>query len=143
MSDEGRAVPEDDHEKLEEELAEVRAKEDLLERELERAKEDEKEIEREISQEHTHHRGGFHLIFIINGEDFRVHTHPEALLRTAVEKALEESGNTGRRNPSEWEVRNSAGVLLEMGRDIRALGLHDGSRLFLSLKVGAGGCRCD
>jgi hypothetical protein len=61
------------------------------------------------------------------------------LLRVAVEKALAESGNTGRRDPSEWEVRDSAGVLLEMAREIKALGLDDGARLFLSLKVGAGG----
>jgi hypothetical protein len=80
------------------------------------------------------------LIFIINGEDFRVETSVEARLIIAVERALVESGNIGRRDPREWEVRDSSGVLLEVDRTIRELGLKDDARLFLSLKVGAGGC---
>ena len=84
------------------------------------------------------------LIFIINGQDFGVETDVEARLIIAVERALVESGNTGRRDPREWEVRDSAGVLLEVDRTVRELGLKNGARLFLSLKVGAGGCtrRC-
>jgi hypothetical protein len=79
------------------------------------------------------------LVFIINGEDFRVETGVEARLIIAVERALVESGNTGRRDPREWEVRDSSGVLLEVDRTVRELGLKNGTRLFLSLKVGAGG----
>lgn len=79
------------------------------------------------------------LIFIINGEDFRVETNVEAPLLVAVEKALVESGNTGRRDPREWEVRDSQGVLLEVDRTVKQLGLKNGTRLFLSLRVGAGG----
>jgi hypothetical protein len=86
------------------------------------------------------HQHEITLIFIINGEDFRVETNVEARLIIAVERALVESGNTGRRDPREWEVRNSSGVLLEVDRTIQELGLKDGTRLFLSLKVGAGGC---
>jgi hypothetical protein len=78
------------------------------------------------------------LIFIINGENFPVKTNVEAHLGGAVDRALSESKNTGR-PPSEWEVRDASGVLLEIGRKIRDLGLKDGSRLFLSLRVGAGG----
>jgi hypothetical protein len=80
------------------------------------------------------------LVFIINGEDFRVETNVESRLIAAVERALAESGNTGRRDPREWEVRDSSGVLLEVDRTVRELGLKNGARLFLSLKVGAGGC---
>jgi len=80
------------------------------------------------------------LVFIINGENFSVEANLNAPLLVAVEKALVVSGNTGRRDPREWEVRDSGGVLLEPDRTIKELGLKDGARLFLSLKVGAGGC---
>jgi hypothetical protein len=79
------------------------------------------------------------LIFIINGENFPVEADIHALLVVAVERALVLSGNTGRRDPREWEVRDSGGVLLEVDRSIKDLGLKDGDRLFLSLQVGAGG----
>jgi hypothetical protein len=80
------------------------------------------------------------LVFIINGVDYPVEVNAEAPLAGAVERALDESHNTGR-PPDEWEVRNSAGVLLEKGRTIEDLGLKNGARLFLSLRVGAGGTR--
>lgn len=82
------------------------------------------------------HRVG--LVFIINGMDYPIDVSVEAPLVTAVERALVESRNTGR-PPSEWEVRNTSGVLLETGRTIEDLGLKNGTRLFLSLRVGAGG----
>jgi hypothetical protein len=78
------------------------------------------------------------LAFIINGENFAVKTNVEAPLREAVSRALSESRNTGR-PPNEWEVRDASGVLLETNRKISDLGLKDGTRLFLSLRVGAGG----
>jgi Protein of Unknown function (DUF2604) len=78
------------------------------------------------------------IVFIINGEGFSVATNVNAPLSAAVERALSESGNTGR-PLGEWEVRNSSGVLLEIVRTIEELGLREGARLFLSLRVGAGG----
>lgn len=79
------------------------------------------------------------LIFIINGEGFSVETNVNAPLTAPVERALSESGNTGR-PLDEWEVRDSNGVLLEIRRTVKDLGLRNGARLFLSLRVGAGGC---
>jgi hypothetical protein len=78
------------------------------------------------------------LIFIINGENFSVETNVNAPLLSAVQRALAESHNTGR-DPSEWEVRDSNGVLLEVHRTPTELGLVNNGRLFLSLRVGAGG----
>jgi hypothetical protein len=78
------------------------------------------------------------IIFIINGQDFSVETNINAPLISAVERALQESGNTGR-PASEWELRDSNGVLLEQHRTPKELGLKNGARLFLSLRVGAGG----
>jgi hypothetical protein len=82
------------------------------------------------------------LIFIINGVDYRIEANVEAPLAVAVERALAESRNTGR-PLDEWEVRNSSGVLLEKDRTIEDLGLKDGARLFLTLRVGAGGTEHD
>lgn len=78
------------------------------------------------------------LIFIINGQDLSIDADSRAPLIEAVQKALTESGNTGR-PVEEWEVRDVSGVLLETHRTPKALGLHNKARLFLSLKVGAGG----
>lgn len=85
-----------------------------------------------------HKKQKIHLIFIINGKDFPVEISVEAPLLAAVSDALKESGNTGR-PVDDWEVRDAKGVLLETGRTIEDLRLHNGARLFLSLRVGAGG----
>ncbi|WP_263379543.1 DUF2604 domain-containing protein [Granulicella paludicola] len=125
---------------LKEELNEEHREEERLEEALEELHKREERTEKELEREREHHRKHeFFLVFIINGEDFRVACSPKELLRVAVEKALHESGNTGRRDVAEWEVRNEDGVLLEMGREIEKLELQDNARLFLSLKVGAGG----
>jgi hypothetical protein len=80
----------------------------------------------------------FTLVFIINGQDFPIHVDPKLPLSVAVQRVLQESGNTGR-PPEEWEVRDASGVLLETHRTPHELGLRDGARLFVSLRVGAGG----
>jgi hypothetical protein len=141
MNDQPRKRPDDSEgeRRLEEELVHARNEEKELEGELDSVRLQEGRIEEELEEHRRHPKEPFFLIFIINGEDFEIETNIDDLLRKAVEEALKVSGNTGRRDPSEWEVRNSAGVLLEMAREIRALGLEKGARLFLSLKVGAGG----
>lgn len=78
------------------------------------------------------------LIFIINGQDYSIEANVHAPLIEAVERALSESDNKGR-PPDEWEVRDVNGVLLENSRSPKDLGLNEGARLFLSLRVGAGG----
>lgn len=78
------------------------------------------------------------LIFIINGVDFKVQANINAPLAVAVAKALEESGNTGR-PPSEWQVRDANGVLLDTANKLKDFSFGNGTRLFLSLGVGAGG----
>ena len=78
------------------------------------------------------------LIFIINGANFSLDTNVNAPLKEAVARALAESGNTGR-PPSEWQVRDTNGVLLEIDRKIADFNFANGTRLFLNLAVGAGG----
>lgn len=129
---------------LTEELREERSEEAQLESALEEVREREKRTEEELRHEEKHRPSrNFYLIFIINGESFEVACSPAELLKLAVETALRESGNTGRREISEWEVRNEDGVLLEMGREIEKLDLKRGAQLFLSLKVAAGGACAD
>lgn len=80
------------------------------------------------------------LIFIINGANFPLEINVNETLAAAVARALGESGNSGRQ-PSEWQVRDANGVLLETQRHIKDFGFTNGTRLFLSLAVGAGGDR--
>lgn len=80
------------------------------------------------------------LIFIINGANFPLEVNLNETLESAVARALAESGNTGR-PPSEWQVRDANGVLLETQRKLKDFGFTNGTRLFLSLAVGAGGGR--
>ncbi len=110
MSEESRKDPVGNEERhtreqeLEEKLAHVHSKEEKLEHELDRLEEEleheeklEHEISRELDESRHHHHKQFFLIFIINGEDYRVEVDPDSLLKTAVENALKASGNTGRR----------------------------------------------
>jgi hypothetical protein len=79
------------------------------------------------------------LIFVINGDDFPgddINTHQPLLV--SVKKVLKDTGNTGR-EAEEWEVRNTAGTLLDKKRSVAELGLTDRTKVFLSLGVGGGG----
>lgn len=86
--------------------------------------------------EHDKHQ--LTLTFIINGQAVSIEADPHGALKLAVEKALVESNNTGR-PAEEWEVRDVGGVLLEQHRTPDQLHIVNGARLFLSLRVGAGG----
>jgi len=78
------------------------------------------------------------LIFIVNGVDVPIDANLNQPLKVAREKALKESNNTGR-PADEWEIHNDKGQILDPDKKVKELGLTDGDRLFLNLKVGAGG----
>ena len=83
------------------------------------------------------------LIFIVNGVDVSIDANIHEPLKVARNKALTDSNNTGR-PMDEWEIHNDAGQALDPDKKIEDLGLEDlglvdGARLFLNLKVGAGG----
>jgi hypothetical protein len=78
------------------------------------------------------------LIFIVNGVDVPVEANIHEPLKVARNKALTDSNNTGR-PMDEWEIHNDAGQALDPDKKIEDLGLADGARLFLNLKVAAGG----
>jgi hypothetical protein len=91
-----------------------------------------------LAPEDQKHENKISLIFIINGANFPLEANLNETLESAVARALAESGNTGR-PPSEWQVRDANGVLLETQRKLKDFGFTKGTRLFLSLAVGAGG----
>jgi hypothetical protein len=80
------------------------------------------------------------LIFIVNGVDVPVEANIHEPLKVARDKALRDSNNTGR-PMDEWEIHNDAGQALDPDKKIVDLSLVDGARLFLNLKVAAGGAK--
>ena len=74
----------------------------------------------------------------MNGVDVPVDVNLNAPIQTGRNKALELSNNTGRPT-EEWPIHNDAGEPLDPSKKVSQLGLKDGDRLFLNLKVGAGG----
>lgn len=88
--------------------------------------------------EHPHDPHKIKLIFIVNGEDVTIHASVEERLAVARDKALTDTHNTARPF-DEWEVRAETGEFLDPEATIEALHLSSGTRLFLTLRVGAGG----
>ncbi len=79
------------------------------------------------------------LVIIVNGTPVEVEANPNAELRTVVNKALAESHNTGQ--PAErWQLTDPAtGAAFDLSQKVGAFGFTDGTRLMLSLQVGAQG----
>ena len=79
-----------------------------------------------------------HLIFIVNGEDVDVDASLLLALSEARDRALVDTMNLGRPF-DEWTVYDQAGRRLPETELVGNLPLVDGDRLFLTLRVGAGG----
>ena len=78
------------------------------------------------------------LVFIVMGVDVPVEANINEPLKVARDKALHQSNNTGR-PVDEWQITNAEGHELSPDTKIEKLGLSDGTRLFLTLGVAAGG----
>jgi Predicted metal binding domain/Protein of Unknown function (DUF2604) len=78
------------------------------------------------------------LTVVVNGEPTVVSAEPHAPLRAIVAKALAQTSNTGQ-PADQWELRNEAGVLLDLGQRLEDSGLVTGATLFLNLIAGVGG----
>ena len=78
------------------------------------------------------------IVFIVNGETVPVPANMHEPLRAAMQKALEESHNTGR-PPADWEIRDAQGTFLDRDRKLGDYQFPTGVRLFLNLQVAAGG----
>ena len=78
------------------------------------------------------------LTIIVNGTPTVVHVNENAPLKTAVHKALEQTGNTGR-PITDWQITWNDKVL-DMDLKIKDFHFPKNVELFLSLKAGVGGC---
>ena len=78
------------------------------------------------------------LKFIVNGQAVPVKADLGWEFREAAVKALEESGNSGQPIQN-WELRDGAGNVVDIGTKIARSDIKEGATLYLSLKAGVGG----
>lgn len=80
-----------------------------------------------------------HLTFVVNGEEVHLEVPLAEQLHAAVQEALARSKNTGR-PASEWELRFESGeIITDQSRAVGDYKFAPGARLYLTLRVGAGG----
>ena len=77
------------------------------------------------------------LTVVVGGEETEVTANVNAPLQTIIPEALRETGNVGQ-PPENWEVL-LGGAPLDPKKKIGEFAFGPGTRLFLSLKAGAGG----
>ena len=78
------------------------------------------------------------IVIVVNGQPVPEKAHVDEQVSEAVERALNDSGNSGQPLDS-WELRDESGQIIEFGRKFRELGIKGGAKLFLNLKAGVGG----
>jgi hypothetical protein len=78
------------------------------------------------------------LTIVVNGQPTVVRANKNAPLRTVIPRALEQTGNAGQ-PVDNWELRDSAGALLNLDQKIGDFHFPPNVRLFLNLKAGVGG----
>lgn len=78
------------------------------------------------------------LVVVVNGAPTVVEANLNAPLRTVVGQALDQTNNTGQ-PPENWELRDGAGQILDLGAKIGSFGFGADTRLFLNLRAGVGG----
>lgn len=78
------------------------------------------------------------LVVVVNGQQTTVEVEPHAPLQTIIPKALEQTGNTGQ-PPTNWELRDAEGSLLNLSQKIEDFQFPADAKLFLNLKAGIGG----
>ena len=78
------------------------------------------------------------ITVVVNGQPVDVDAFDNEPLGSIIPDALQQTGNTGQ--PAEnWELRDSDGTLLDLGKNIGEYGFPEKVRLFLNLKAGVGG----
>ena len=75
---------------------------------------------------------------VVNGQPTTVVAHEEHRLESIIHPALEQTHTTGQ-PVSNWEIRDAAGELLDVHREISSFHFAPDVRLFLNLKAGVGG----
>jgi hypothetical protein len=80
------------------------------------------------------------LLVVVNGVEIPVDANLNAPLRTVAQHALNATGNSGR-PLSEWELKNDAGVLLDLDKPVGSFGFGPHTVLYLTVSVGVNGFR--
>lgn len=87
------------------------------------------------------HGGGHEKVeitVVVNGQATEIEANPNQPLHVVLTKALENTQNLAQ--PAEnWELKDEAGKLLEVGKKVGELGFGTAVTLFLSLKAGVAG----
>lgn len=78
------------------------------------------------------------LLVIVSGTPTKVEANSKQKLQVVAEKALEQTGNTGR-PLSDWAIKTREGAVLDMKNTVESYGLQDNSQLVMSLEAGVGG----
>lgn len=78
------------------------------------------------------------LTVIVNGTPTVVEANPKQKLQVIAQKALNQTGNTGR-PLSDWTLKTRDGQVLDLDHTVESYGLVDGSQLVMSLQAGVGG----
>jgi Protein of Unknown function (DUF2604) len=78
------------------------------------------------------------LTIIVNGVPASVERNEHAPLLSAIEAALQQTGNVGQ-PPENWELRDASGNLLDVHQKIADFHFPADVKLFLSLRAGVGG----
>ena len=85
-------------------------------------------------------RVGLTLTFVVNGASTEVPVSLDDILRDAAMKALKATGNEEGRPIEEWDLKDSEGAVIDMSSHVEAHGFTSETKLYLSPKIGAGGC---
>jgi hypothetical protein len=79
------------------------------------------------------------ILVVVNGQPVHLEASLNESLKTLVDQALTKSGNSGQ--PAQnWVLRDSEGHELDLDRLVGEFHFKEGTKLFLSLKAGVGGC---
>jgi hypothetical protein len=78
------------------------------------------------------------LNIVVNGRPEKVKTNTEQTVRSLMEVALAQSGNSGQPIDN-WELREPGGQILDPNQTVGHYNLQPGATLFLNLKAGIGG----
>ena len=82
---------------------------------------------------------GLPLTVVVNGQPTVVDAVVKDPLRSIIEPALRQTGNSGQ-PPENWELRDADGNPLDLNKKIEDYPFTEATRLFLNLKAGVGGC---
>ncbi|WPU94756.1 DUF2604 domain-containing protein [Mucilaginibacter sabulilitoris] len=78
------------------------------------------------------------ITVIVSGTATTIEANPKQKMQVIAQKALEQTGNTGR-PLSDWTLKTRDGAILDLNKTVEDYGLVDGAQLVMSLAAGVGG----